>query len=271
MISPDYPRDLIGYGRTPPQANWPGRARVAVQFVLNYEEGGENSILHGDSHSEQFLSEIAGAEAYPARHLSMESIYEYGSRAGVWRVLREFERRGLPLTIFGVAMALERNPEVAQAFRELGHEIACHGYRWIHYQNVPEAVEREHLERALAIFQSLYGELPLGWYTGRDSPNTRRLLLGCRPRTARARRISILSSPTRWTPTTCALPRRPASITASRSSNICEMPSTCSTKKARKRRRCCRSACIAAWSAAPAASARCSASSITSKRTTGCG
>ncbi|MEC8917244.1 MAG: allantoinase PuuE, partial [Pseudomonadota bacterium] len=177
MISPDYPRDLIGYGRTPPQANWPGQARVAVQFVLNYEEGGENSILHGDSHSEQFLSEIAGAEAYPARHLSMESIYEYGSRAGVWRVLREFERRGLPLTVFGVAMALERNPEVAQAFRELGHEIACHGYRWIHYQNVPEAIEREHLERALAIFQSLYGELPLGWYTGRDSPNTRRLLL----------------------------------------------------------------------------------------------
>ncbi|GHB13102.1 allantoinase PuuE [Salinicola rhizosphaerae] len=172
-----YPRDLVGYGRTPVQANWPGQARVAVQFVLNYEEGGENSVLHGDTHSEQFLSEIAGAEAYPARHLSMESIYEYGSRAGVWRVLKEFERRDLPLTVFGVAMALERNPEVARAFHELGHEIACHGYRWIHYQNVPEALEREHLERALAIFQRLYGEAPLGWYTGRDSPNTRRLLL----------------------------------------------------------------------------------------------
>jgi len=172
-----YPRDLIGYGRTPPQANWPGRARIAVQFVLNYEEGAESCVLHGDSHSEQFLSEIAGAEAYPDRHLSMESIYEYGSRAGVWRVLREFERRGLPLTVFGVAMALQRHPDVAQAFKELGHEVACHGYRWIHYQNVPEAVERDHLERALSIFESLYGELPLGWYTGRDSPNTRRLLL----------------------------------------------------------------------------------------------
>ncbi len=172
-----YPRDLVGYGRTPPQADWPGGARIAVQFVLNYEEGSENSVLHGDSHSEQFLSEIAGAEAYPDRHLSMESIYEYGSRAGVWRVLREFERRGLPLTVFGVAMALERHPEAAHAFKELGHEIACHGYRWIHYQNVPETVEREHMQRAVEIFRTLYGEAPLGWYTGRDSPNTRRLLL----------------------------------------------------------------------------------------------
>nr|WP_298522527.1 allantoinase PuuE [uncultured Halomonas sp.] len=173
----DYPRDLIGYGRNPPHANWPGNARIAVQFVLNYEEGGENSVLHGDSGSEQFLSEIIGAEAYPARHLSMESIYEYGSRAGVWRILKEFERRGLPLTVFGVAMALERNPEVAQAFKELGHEIACHGYRWIHYQNTPEEVEREHMQKAIEIFQRLYGEKPLGWYTGRDSPNTRRLVL----------------------------------------------------------------------------------------------
>jgi len=175
--SADYPRDLIGYGRTPPEANWPGKARIAVQFVLNYEEGGENSVLHGDSHSEQFLSEIVGAAAYSARHLSMESIYEYGSRAGVWRLLNEFEKRGLPLTVFGVAMALERHPEVAQAFKELGHEIACHGWRWIHYQDVPEAVEREHLERALEVFQRLYGAQPDGWYTGRDSPNTRRLLL----------------------------------------------------------------------------------------------
>src|SRR5690554_7707055 len=119
----DYPRDLIGYGRTPPHANWPGRAKIAVQFVLNYEEGGENCVLHGDAGSEQFLSEIIGAAAYPDRHLSMESIYEYGSRAGVWRILREFERRGLPLTVFGVAMALERHPEVAHAFKELGHEI----------------------------------------------------------------------------------------------------------------------------------------------------
>ncbi|MGC3874057.1 allantoinase PuuE [Halomonas sp. GXIMD04776] len=173
----DYPRDLIGYGRNPPHANWPGNARIAVQFVLNYEEGGENSVLHGDSGSEQFLSEIIGAEAYPDRHLSMESIYEYGSRAGVWRILKEFERRGLPLTVFGVAMALERNPDVAQAFKELGHEIACHGYRWIHYQNTPEDIEREHMQKAIDIFQRLYGEKPLGWYTGRDSPNTRRLVL----------------------------------------------------------------------------------------------
>ena len=119
-----YPRDLIGYGRTPPHANWPGKAKIAVQFVLNYEEGGENCVLHGDSGSEQFLSEIIGAASYPDRHLSMESIYEYGSRAGVWRILREFERRGLPLTVFGVAMALERHPDVAQAFKELGHEVA---------------------------------------------------------------------------------------------------------------------------------------------------
>ena len=172
-----YPRDLIGYGRTPPYANWPGKAKIAVQFVLNYEEGGENCVLHGDSGSEQFLSEIIGAASYPDRHLSMESIYEYGSRAGVWRILREFERRGLPLTVFGVAMALERHPDVAQAFKELGHEVACHGYRWIHYQETPEHVEREHLQKAMEIFQRLYGEKPEGWYTGRDSPNTRRLIL----------------------------------------------------------------------------------------------
>ena len=172
--SADYPRDLVGYGRTPPHANWPGKARIAVQFVLNYEEGGENCVLHGDSHSEQFLSEIIGAAAFDDRHLSMESIYEYGSRAGVWRILNEFERRGLPLTVFGVAMALERHPELAQAFVELGHEVACHGWRWIHYQTIPE---REHLQRAMEIFQRLYGAQPEGWYTGRDSPNTRRLLL----------------------------------------------------------------------------------------------
>lgn len=174
---PSYPRDLVGYGRTPPKANWPGQARIAVQFVLNYEEGGENCVLHGDSHSERFLSEIIGAEAYPDRHMSMESIYEYGSRAGVWRILNEFSRRDLPLTVFGVAMALQRNPEVARAFSELGHEVACHGWRWIHYQNVPEDVEREHMQQAIRIFQDLYGEKPLGWYTGRDSPNTRRLLM----------------------------------------------------------------------------------------------
>ena len=173
-----YPRDLVGYGRNPPHAKWPGDARVAVQFVLNYEEGGENSVLHGDPGSEQFLSEIIGAQAYPARHMSMESIYEYGSRAGVWRILREFERRKLPLTVFGVSMALERHPEATAAFVELGHEIACHGWRWIHYQSMDEATEREHMRRGTEIVRRITGgQWPLGWYTGRDSPNTRRLVV----------------------------------------------------------------------------------------------
>ncbi|MBK8510083.1 MAG: allantoinase PuuE [Candidatus Competibacter sp.] len=175
--SPNYPRDLIGYGKNPPRADWPGDARVAVQFVLNYEEGGENCVLHGDKFSEQFLSEIVGAAAYEARHLSMESIYEYGSRAGVWRILREFERRGLALTVFGISMALERHPEVTAAFVELGHEIACHGWRWIHYQSMDEATEREHMRTGVDIIQRLTGQAPLGWYTGRDSPNTRRLVV----------------------------------------------------------------------------------------------
>lgn len=177
-MTPDYPRDLVGYGRNPPHADWPGGARIAVQFVLNYEEGGENSVLHGDAGSEQFLSEIIGAQSYPARHLSMESIYEYGSRVGVWRILREFERRNLPLTVFGISMALERHPELTAAFVELGHEIACHGWRWIHYQNVDEATEREHMRRGTDIIRRMTGgQWPLGWYTGRDSPNTRRLVV----------------------------------------------------------------------------------------------
>lgn len=172
----NYPRDLIGYGRKPPYADWPGKARIAVQFVLNYEEGGENCLLHGDAGSEQFLSELFNPASYPDRHLSMESVYEYGSRVGAWRFLREFERRGLPMTIFGVAMALERHPELTSAFKELGHEIACHGWRWIHYQNMDEATEREHMRIGLEVIERLTGEKPLGWYTGRDSPNTRRLV-----------------------------------------------------------------------------------------------
>ena len=175
-MNPAYPRDLIGYGRNPPHARWPGNARIAVQFVLNYEEGGENCVLHGDAGSEQFLSELFNPAAYPDRHLSMESVYEYGSRVGVWRLLREFERRGLPLTVFGVSMALERHPELTQAFVELKHEIACHGWRWIHYQTMPESEEREHMRIGMEIIQRLTGERPLGWYTGRDSPNTRRLV-----------------------------------------------------------------------------------------------
>jgi allantoinase len=176
LPTPHYPRDLVGYGRNPPHAQWPGRAKIALQFVLNYEEGGENSVLHGDKASEQFLSEIVGAAAYEARHLSMESIYEYGSRAGVWRILKEFEKRKLPLTIFGVSMALERHPELTSAFVELGHEIACHGWRWIHYQAMDEAQEREHMRIGMEIIKKLTGQAPVGWYTGRDSPNTRRLV-----------------------------------------------------------------------------------------------
>lgn len=171
-----YPRDLIGYGAQPPHAAWPGRARIAVQFVLNYEEGSENCVLHGDAGSEQFLSEMFNPASYPERHLTMESIYEYGSRVGVWRILREFEKRGLPLTVFGVGMALQRHPELTAAFVELGHEIACHGWRWIHYQHVDEAVEREHMRLALDTIEQMTGQRPLGWYTGRDSPNTRRLV-----------------------------------------------------------------------------------------------
>ena len=174
---PHYPRDLRGYGRTPPHARWPGQARIAVQFVLNYEEGGENCVLHGDAGSEQFLSEMFNPASYPERHLSMESIYEYGSRAGVWRILREFERRGWPLTVFAVGMAMQRHPELAAACVELGHEIACHGWRWIHYQHIDEATEREHMRLALDTLTALTGQRPLGWYTGRDSPNTRRLVV----------------------------------------------------------------------------------------------
>ena len=171
-----YPRNLIGYGRNPPHAQWPGQARIAVQFVLNYEEGGENSVLHGDAASEQFLSEMFNPSAYADRHLSMESLYEYGSRAGVWRILREFEKRQLPLTVFAVGMALQRAPDVAQAFIELGHEIACHGWRWINYQQMDEATEREHMRLGLDAIKNLTGVSSSGWYTGRDSPNTRRLL-----------------------------------------------------------------------------------------------
>ncbi|MDE2627068.1 MAG: allantoinase PuuE [Burkholderiales bacterium] len=177
MTTPDYPRDLVGYGRNPPPAQWPQHARIALQFVLNYEEGGENCVLHGDAASETFLSEIIGAQAFEARHLSMESMYEYGSRAGAWRILREFETRGLPLTVFGVSMALQRHPELTQAFVELGHEIACHGWRWIHHQHMAEAEERRHIEIATRIIREMTnGQWPLGWYTGRDSPNTKRLV-----------------------------------------------------------------------------------------------
>lgn len=171
-----YPRDLGGYGAHVPHAQWPGGARIAVQFVLNFEEGGENHVLHGDAGSETFLSEMFSPPSFPARHMSMDGIYEYGSRAGVWRILREFEKRQLPLTVFGVASALQRCPDVTQAFVQLGHELACHGLKWIHYQHLPEETERAHMTEAMAIMQQLIGHRPLGWYTGRDSPNTHRLV-----------------------------------------------------------------------------------------------
>ena len=172
-----YPRDLIGYGAHPPHARWPGGARIAVQIVLNYEEGSENCVLHGDAGSETFLSEIIGAQPFAMRHLSMESLYEYGSRAGLWRLLRLFRERRIPVTIFGVAMALERNPAAVEAMLADGHEIASHGWRWISYQQVDERTEREHLSRAVVVIKRLTGKAPEGWYTGRDSPNTRRLVV----------------------------------------------------------------------------------------------
>jgi len=177
-MSGQYPRDLIGYRGNPPDPRWPDGARIAVQFVLNYEEGGENSVLHGDSGAETFLSEIVGARPVEgARHLSMESLYEYGSRAGVWRLLGLFRKCNIPITIFAVAMALERNPAVVEQFLKDGHEICPHGYRWINYQWVEEKTERSHIAKAVEILTRLTGAAPLGWYTGRTSPNTRRLVV----------------------------------------------------------------------------------------------
>jgi putative urate catabolism protein len=176
-MSTSYPRDMIGYGENPPHPHWPGEARLALQFVINYEEGAENSVLHGDPAAESFLSEIIGAQPIiGARHMNMESLYEYGSRAGFWRLHRTFTSRRLPVTVYAVAMALERNPPAVAAMTAAGWEIASHGYRWIDYQQVPEDVEHEHLARAIAIHTRATGERPLGWYLGRCSPNTRRLV-----------------------------------------------------------------------------------------------
>ena len=172
----DYPRDLIGYGATPPHPQWPGNARLAVQFVLNYEEGGENCVLHGDSHSEIFLSEIIGAQAYPDRHLSMESIYEYGSRAGFWRLHRLFTQANIPLTVFGVTMALERHPEAVKAMLDADWEIASHALRWIHFQDMDINEERAQIEESVIRHKALTGKAPAGWYTGRTSPNTLALI-----------------------------------------------------------------------------------------------
>ena len=176
--STSYPRDLKGYGEHPPHANWPGGARLALQIVLNFEEGGENCVLHGDNASETFLSEIIGADAREnVRHMSMESIYEYGSRVGVWRLRRLFSEYNIPVTVFAVGMAVERNPEALKALYEDGHEICSHGYRWIDYQHVDEDTERDHMVRAIEAIEHVTGKRPQGWYTGRTSPNTRRLVV----------------------------------------------------------------------------------------------
>jgi putative urate catabolism protein len=177
-VSAPYPRDLIGYGARPPDAGWPAGARLALQIVVNYEEGGERSILHGDEHAESFLGEVVGTPALAGvRNVQMESIYEYGTRVGLWRLLRLFADRRIPISVFAVAMALERHPAAARAIVEAGHEIVSHGWRWIDYQSVEPAVEREHVRLAVETLARVTGSRPLGWYTGRLSPNTRRLVV----------------------------------------------------------------------------------------------
>jgi putative urate catabolism protein len=177
-MSASYPRDLIGYGARPPHAGWPGGARLALQIVVNYEEGGERSILHGDEHAESFLGEVVGTPALAGvRNVQMESIYEYGTRVGLWRLLGLFAERRIPISVFAVAMALERHPDAARAIVEAGHEIVSHGWRWIDYQSVEPAVEREHVRLAVESLTRVTGSRPLGWYTGRLSPSTRRLVV----------------------------------------------------------------------------------------------
>ena len=174
----NYPRDMTGYGKESIHPNWPNKAKIAVQFVLNYEEGGENSILHGDDASETFLSEIIGAKAYQgARHMSMESLYEYGSRSGVWRILRLFEEFDIPITIFAVGLAIARNRQLADYLVDHNYDICAHGFRWIDYQFVEEEVEREHIKDCISILTEFLGKRPEGWYTGRNSPNTRKLII----------------------------------------------------------------------------------------------
>jgi len=169
-------RDLIGYGSKGKKISWPNNAKLALQIVLNYEEGGENSILNGDKYSETFLSEIIGAKAIKGRHISMESIYEYGSRSGFWRLDRLFREKRIPVTIFGVGLALKQNPEVCNAIKNGDYEIAAHGYRWIDYQNVKKTIEKKHMQQAIKTIKDIFGSRPLGWYTGRCSPNTRDLV-----------------------------------------------------------------------------------------------
>ena len=169
-------RDFIGYGSKGKKISWPNEAKLALQFVLNYEEGGENSVLNGDKYSETFLSEIIGAKAIKGRHMSMESIYEYGSKAGFWRLDKLFKENKIPVTIFGVGLALKQNPEVCNAIKNGDYEIAAHGYRWIDYQDIKKSVEKKHMQQAIKIIKDIFGSRPSGWYTGRCSPNTRDLV-----------------------------------------------------------------------------------------------
>ena len=169
-------RNMIGYGAKGKSVSWPNNARLALQIVLNYEEGGENCVLNGDKYSETFLSEIIGAKAIKGRHISMESIYEYGSRAGFWRLHKLFKDKNIPVTIFGVGLALEQNPEVCEAIKNGNYEVAAHGYRWIDYQDVKKSIEKKHMQQAIKTIKKIFGSRPLGWYTGRCSPNTRDLV-----------------------------------------------------------------------------------------------
>ena len=176
-MSKKYPRDMVGYGQKLPKVKWPNNAKLALQIVLNYEEGSENCVLHGDKTSEVFLSEIIGAQPVKGRHINMESLYEYGSRRGFWRIHELFQEKKIPITIFGVGMALEKNLEVCRAIKESGYEVASHGWRWIDYQKVPRSTEKKHMQLAIKSIEKIFGERPLGWYTGRCSPNTRDLVM----------------------------------------------------------------------------------------------
>ena len=170
-------RDLIGYGSNLPRVEWPNKARIAVQIVLNYEEGAENCVLNGDKNSEVFLSEIIGAQPIKGRHMNMESLYEYGSRVGFWRLHNLFQEKEIPITIFGVGMALEKNPEICKAIIEADYEVASHGWRWIDYQNIKKSEEKKHMQLAIKAHTKIFGKRPDGWYTGRCSPNTRDLVM----------------------------------------------------------------------------------------------
>ena len=172
-----YPRDMVGYGSKKIEVKWPNNAKIALQIVLNYEEGAENCVLHGDNSSEIFLSEITGAQHIKGRHINMESIYEYGSRRGFWRIHELFQEKKIPVTIFGVGMALEKNQDVCDAIKKANYEVASHGWRWIDYQNIPKAKEKKHMKLAIQSIKKIFGQRPLGWYTGRCSPNTRDLVM----------------------------------------------------------------------------------------------